>query len=63
MLPEAGFKKETVNIFLNIYLLPYMCMCVLPVCMSVRCVHAWCPERLEVGTKFPGTGVTSYKWL
>lgn len=34
-----------------------MCMDVLPTCMSVHQVHAWCPQRPEGGVRSPGTGV------
>jgi hypothetical protein len=38
--------------FFNFYL------CVVSDCLSVYYLHAWCPQRLEKGVRFPGTGVT-----
>lgn len=33
------------------------CMGVLLACLSVRLLHAWCPQRPEEGIKPPDTGV------
>lgn len=32
-------------------------MTVLPACISVYHMHAWCPQRSEEGIRSPGTGV------
>lgn len=32
-----------------------MCMGVLPVCLSVHILHAWCLQRPEEGSGYPGT--------
>lgn len=32
-----------------------MYMGILPVCMSVDFVHAWCPQKPEESIGFPGT--------
>ena len=36
----------------------FMCMSVLPACMYVHHVHAWCPKRSEEDPGSPETGVT-----
>lgn len=37
---------------------PFMCMGVLPTCMSVYQLCAWCPWRLEEDIRSPGTEIT-----
>lgn len=37
-------------------LLVLMCVCVLPVCIRVHHMHAWCPPDSEVGIRSLGTG-------
>jgi hypothetical protein len=34
-----------------------MCMSVLPACMSMHCMCAWCSRRPEEGVRYPRTGV------
>ena len=41
-LGEGGTVKD-------LFLFYFMWMSVLPACMDVYCVHAWCPWRLEEG--------------
>jgi hypothetical protein len=36
----------------------FLFMGVLPACMSVYHVHAWCPQWLEEGIGSPGTRIT-----
>ena len=36
----------------------YLCTSVLPECMSVHHVCAWCQQRAEEGIRSPTTGVT-----
>lgn len=31
--------------FFELFLLYFMCMGILPACMSVHRMHAWCPQR------------------
>jgi hypothetical protein len=35
-----------------------VCMDVLPACISVHHLYAWCPQKPEEGIIFPGTEVT-----
>lgn len=32
-----------------------MCMNLLPACMTVYCVHGWCPQTSEQSVRFPKT--------
>lgn len=36
----------------------FMCISVLPACMSMHHVRAWCPQRSDEAIGSPGTGVT-----
>lgn len=41
-----------------------MCLIILPACMYVNHVYAWCPQRSDEGVGSPGTGVTGgFKFL
>lgn len=35
-----------------------MCTGVLPLCLPIHHMHAWCPQRPEEDAGSPGTGVT-----
>ena len=41
-----------------LFLFYFMCMNVLPACLSVHHMSAWCPGKPEEGIRFPRTGVT-----
>lgn len=41
----------------RILIFKFMCMGILPAHMAVYHLCAWCPQRLEEGIGFPGTGV------
>ena len=34
----------------------FLCLDVLPACMSVYNIHVWCPRRPVEGDRYPGTG-------
>lgn len=52
---------RTTNLFFFNLKFHFMCMGVVPACMSVHFVHAWCPQRSEEVVESPGTRVN--RWL
>ena len=52
-------KKIKWAILLKIlFYMYFICMDILPACISVHCNHAWYSLRSEEDIRFPGTGVT-----
>ena len=56
-LPSFSISRNVLKLF-QIYSFYFMCKSSLPSCMYVNHVCAWHPQRLEMWTGFPGTGVT-----
>lgn len=42
----------------EIHIFTFICIDVLPVCMSVCHMYAWCPQRQEKGIRSPRTALT-----
>jgi hypothetical protein len=56
MLLSYHHEFKTLIYFKRFIYFYLMCMNVLPPCMYVHHMHAWCPQRPEEGIECPETG-------
>lgn len=56
----TGSSAPPLASFLIFFKLFFMCAFVLPACMSVHSMCAWCSQRPDKGVRSPGAGVTGW---